>query len=233
MSELLDCCVCQSWWMWDFDWHVPHRSSAQRQTIWNIEQGLPVFTCSRVNSGFQLICSRVQTMGGGRWRPMMSFWWISLKTNSVGRPGLHLQRSRVKGSSAFAHMAFAAAIEYSWCPSLCCLGVLDLKVIFLASRPQKWEIAVTLPFFRWSLHCLIFQTTFVVLRLAECRLLQMHATCVAFAMFSVLPRRSHLFRTSTTCVQPVCCYVRPCSDRGHHLSDSTCALIPFLPWHVS
>ena len=85
MSELWDCCVCQSWWMWDLNWHVPHRSSAQRQTIWNIEQGLPVFSCSRVNSGFQLICSRVQTMGGGRWRPMMSFWWISLKTNSVGR----------------------------------------------------------------------------------------------------------------------------------------------------
>ena len=39
------------------------------------------------------------------WRemePMMSFWWISLKTNSVGRPWLHLQRSRVKGSSAFS-----------------------------------------------------------------------------------------------------------------------------------
>ena len=67
MSELWDCSVCQSWWMWDFDWHVPHRSSAQRQTIWNIEQGLPVFSCSRVNSGFQLICSRVRTMGGGPW----------------------------------------------------------------------------------------------------------------------------------------------------------------------
>ena len=61
---------------------------------------------------------------------MMSFWWISLKTNSVGRPGLHLQRSRVKGSSAFARPALCAAIEYSWCPSICCLGVLDLKVAF-------------------------------------------------------------------------------------------------------
>ena len=175
MSELWDCCVCQSWWMWDFDWHVPHRSSAQRQTIWNIEQGLPVFSCSRVNSGFQLICSRVQTMGGGRWSP----WWVF--DGSVSR-----QIQLADLDSTCRDLVSRVALRSLALRCMQRLNTLD-ALPFAAWECSIWKLRSWLVFFSQaskmgnSCNSTIFQTIspmshfsnkkFVGLCFAECRLL--------------------------------------------------------------